>query len=353
MPPLQIKIEKTTHSKIDTLDFNDIKFGRNFADHMLVAEYYDGAWQEVNIKPFQNLELSPACNVFHYGQAIFEGMKAFYKEDGNGIVLFRPEMNWKRMNQSAKRMSMPEIPKEIFIEGIRQLIDLDRAFVPNVPNSALYIRPVMFSTEPFIGVKTSDRYLLVIFTGPVGAYYGEPISVYVHEKYIRAAKGGYGDAKAAGNYAGSLYPLEIARNNGYKDVLWLDGEHKQYVQEVGTMNIFFVINNKLVTPMLDGSILAGVTRDSIITLAKELGYEVEEKLLDIKEVIEAHKNGTLTEAFGTGTAVVVNAVNKIGYEGKDYELDASQFKVAGQLKEKLVHIQKGIEPDTHNWIVEI
>ena len=346
-----IKIEQAQHSKIDTIDFNDIKFGRTFSDHMLVAEYYDGAWQSAVIKPYGNIELSPACNVFHYGQAIFEGMKAFYKADESGVVLFRPEMNWERMNRSAKRMSMPEIPKDLFIEGTKKLIELDKAFVPNVPNSALYIRPVMFASEPFIGVKTSDRYLFIIMTGPVGAYYGEPISVYVHEKYIRAAKGGYGDAKAAGNYAGSLFPLEVARQNGYKDVLWLDGEHKQYVQEVGTMNIFFVINNKLVTPMLDGSILAGVTRNSIITIAKELGYEVEEKLIDIEEVIAAHQNGTLTEVFGTGTAVVVNAVDKIGYQGKDYKLDATQFKVAQQLKEKLVNIQKGIDTDTHHWIV--
>jgi branched-chain amino acid aminotransferase len=353
MAALNIQIEKAQESKITQIDFNDIKFGRTFSDHMFVAEYFDGAWQTATIKPYGKLELSPACNVFHYGQAIFEGMKAFYKADNSGVVLFRPEMNVDRMNYSAKRMSMPEIPKELFLDALQQLITIDKAFVPNVPNSALYIRPFLIATEPFIGVKTSDRYLFVIITGPVGAYYGEAISVYVHEKYIRAAKGGYGDAKAAGNYAGSLYPVELARQKGYKDVLWLDGEHKQYVQEVGTMNIFFVIGNKIMTPMLDGSILAGITRNSIINLAKEMGYEVEEKLVDIKEVIEAHQNGELKEVFGTGTAVVVNEVNKICYQGQDYILDETKFTIAKQLKNKLVAIQKGTIEDTHHWVKQV
>jgi branched-chain amino acid aminotransferase len=280
-------------------------------------------------------------------------MKAFYKADNSGIVLFRPEKNVERLNYSASRMSMPEVPKELFLEALEQLINLDKAFVPNVPNSALYIRPFLIGTEPFIGVKTSDRYLFIILTGPVGAYYGEAISVYVHEKYIRAAKGGYGDAKAAGNYAGSLYPVELARKEGYKDVLWLDGEHKKYVQEVGTMNIFFVIGNKIITPMLDGSILSGVTRDSIITLAKENGYEVEEKLVDIQEIIDAHNDGTLKEIFGTGTAVVVNEVNRIGYQGKDYLLDGNTFVISKKLKQQLVDIQKGISADKFNWVKEV
>lgn len=350
MTKLTINTIRCKESKIDTIDFNDIKFGRTFADHMFVAEYYDGAWQSATIKPYGNIELSPACNVFHYGQAIFEGMKAFYKEDNSGIVLFRPEKNLERMNYSAQRMSMPEIPKDLFLDAIQQLIQLDKAFVPNVPNSALYIRPLLIATEPFIGVKTSDRYLFIIITGPVGAYYGEPISVYVHEKYVRATKGGYGDAKAAGNYAGSLYPVEIARQKGYKDVLWLDGEHKQYVQEVGTMNIFFVIEDKIITPMLDGSILSGITRDSIITLARDNGYNVEEKLVPIEEIIVAHKSGKLKEIFGTGTAVVVNEVNKIGYQGQDYTLDENTFVLSKKLKQQLVDIQKGVSNDKYNWI---
>lgn len=353
MSKLNINIIKNTESKIKDIDFNDIKFGRTFSDHMFIAEYYDGKWQTATIKPYGNIEISPACNVFHYGQAIFEGMKAFYKADNSGIVLFRPEKNVERLNYSASRMSMPEVPKELFLEALEQLINLDKAFVPNVPNSALYIRPFLIGTEPFIGVKTSDRYLFIILTGPVGAYYGEAISVYVHEKYIRAAKGGYGDAKAAGNYAGSLYPVELARKEGYKDVLWLDGEHKKYVQEVGTMNIFFVIGNKIITPMLDGSILSGVTRDSIITLAKDNGYEVEEKLVDIQEIIDAHNDGTLKEIFGTGTAVVVNEVNRIGYQGKDYLLDGNTFVISKKLKQQLVDIQKGISADKFNWVKEV
>lgn len=353
MSDYKINITRTDNSKINQIDFNNIQFGRNFSDHMLVADYYNGDWQDVNILPYGNLSLSPACNVFHYGQAIFEGMKAFYKEDGSGVVLFRPEKNWERMNLSATRMSMPTIPKSIFMDGIKALIDLDRAFVPNVPNSALYIRPVMFATEPFIGVKTSDQYKFVLMTSPVGAYYGEPISVLVYDDYIRATKGGYGYAKAAGNYAGTLYPVELARKKGYKDVLWLDGEHKQFVQEVGTMNIFFVLDGKLVTPALDSAILDGITRNSVIQLAKDFGYTVEERPIDIQEIADGFESGKLTEIFGTGTAVVINPVDRFGYHGKDYSLDASKYEIAPKIKNALIAIQKCTATDEHGWVVEV
>jgi branched-chain amino acid aminotransferase len=350
---LGIEIEKRKDSVLSTIDFNDIPFGKTFSDHMLVCEYFDGQWQSARIQPFQNLSLSPACNVFHYGQAVFEGMKAFYKADGSGIVLFRPDKNIERMNKSAARMSMPEIPHDLFLEGLLELVRLEKNFVPNVPNCSLYIRPVLIGTEPYIGVRTSDRYLFYIIVGPAGAYYGEPVSVLVYEDYIRATKGGYGFAKAAGNYAGTLLPVELARKHGYKDVLWLDGEHKKYAQEVGTMNIFFAIDGKLVTPKTDGTILEGITRGSIIQLATDAGIAVEERDISIEEIVEAHAAGTLTEMFGTGTAVVVNPVERFGFRGKDYKLDVSKFVIAPKLKKELEGIQKCTVADRHNWVMEI
>ncbi len=350
---LPIEVEKTTQSKLPSIDFNNIPFGKTFSDHMLVAEYYDGKWQHAKIMPYQNFSLSPACNVFHYGQAIFEGMKAYYKQDDSGIVLFRPEKNWERFNKSAIRMSMPEVPKELFMDGIHKLIELDKEFIPKAAGSSLYIRPFLIGTEPFIGVKTSDRYIFSIIIGPTGPYYGEPISVLVYDTFIRATKGGYGNAKAAGNYAGTLYPVELARKMGYKDVLWLDGEHKKYANEVGTMNIFFVVDGKLITPETDGSILEGITRDSIITIAKDLGYTVEERQIPFDEIVEAHQSGKLTEMFGTGTAAVVNPVNRFGYKGKDYSLDEKTFVVANRLKEVLVGIQKCTTEDKFGWVVDV
>lgn len=348
-----IEIETVKESKLSDIDFNDLPFGKTFSDHMFICEYYDGKWQTAKIQPYQNISLSPACNVFHYGQAIFEGMKAYYKEDESGVVIFRPDMNHARLNKSAKRMSMPEIPKELFMNGLHKLLELDKDFIPKKSGSSLYIRPFMIGVEPFIGVKTSNRYLFMIIIGPVGAYYSEAISVLVYDTYIRATIGGYGNAKAAGNYAGTLYPVELARQQGYKDVLWLDGEHKKYVNEVGTMNIFFVIDGKLITPQTDGAILEGVTRDSVIAIAKDLGYSVEERLISIDEVVEAHKSGKLTEVFGTGTAAVITPVNRFGYKGSDYLLDDSAFTIAPKIKNTLVDIQKCIAPDKFGWVIEI
>lgn len=349
----KIEIVQTTRSKLAEIDFNNLPFGKTFSDHMFICEYYDGKWQSAKIQPYQDIALSPACNVFHYGQAIFEGMKAYYKADESGIVLFRPEKNWERLNHSAERMSMPAVPKELFINGIKELLKIDKDFVPKDAGSSLYIRPFLIGTEPFIGVRTSDRYLFMIITGPTGAYYGEAISVLVHDAYVRSTKGGYGNAKAAGNYAGTLHPVELAKKMGYKDVLWLDGEHKKYANEVGTMNIFFVINGKLITPETDGTILDGITRNSVITIARDLGITVEERPISIDEIIESHNNGLLTEMFGTGTAAVVNPVNRFGYKGKDYLLDENTFSIAPKIKQTLVGIQKCTTPDKFGWVMDI
>ncbi len=353
LPALPISVETVKESKLSKIDFNNMPFGKTFSDHMMVCEYYDGKWQTAKIQPYQNISISPACNVFHYGQAVFEGMKAYYKQDESGIVLFRPEKNLERLNKSAVRMSMPEVPKELFMEGVKKLIELDKDFIPKTPGSSLYIRPFIIGTEPFIGVRTSDRYLFCIIIGPTGPYYGEPISVLVYDSYIRSTKGGYGAAKAAGNYAGTLYPVELAKKMGYKDVLWLDGEQKKYASEVGTMNIFFVIDGKLTTPETDGTILEGITRDSVIKIAKDFGYTVEERSISIDEIIAAHDAGKLTEMFGTGTAAVVNPVNRFGYKGKDYLLDDKAFTIAPKIKKELEGIQKCTIEDRFNWVVEV
>lgn len=348
-----IEIEKVTASKLTKIDFDNLPFGKTFSDHMMVCEYYDGKWQTAKIMPYGNISISPACNVFHYGQAVFEGMKAYYKNDESGIVLFRPEKNWERLNKSAVRMSMPEVPKELFFKGIEALIALDKDFIPNKAGSSLYIRPFIIGTEPFIGVRTSNRYIFSILIGPTGPYYGKPVSVLVQDSYVRSVKGGYGSAKAAGNYAGTLFPVELAKNAGYNDVLWLDGEQKKYASEVGTMNIFFVIDGKLITPITDGTILEGITRDSIVTLAKDAGFTVEERNISIEEIIAAHENGLLTEMFGTGTAAVVNPINRFGYKGKDYALDDTKFVIAAQLKATLEGIQKCTTVDKFGWVTEV
>lgn len=350
---LVIEVETVTESKLPTIDFANLPFGKTFSDHMMVCEYYDGKWQSAKIQPYQNISISPACNVFHYGQAVFEGMKAYYKQDESGIVLFRPEKNLERLNKSAARMSMPEVPEYLFMNGIKKLVELDKDFIPKAAGSSLYIRPFIIGTEPFIGVRTSDRYLFCIIIGPTGPYYGEAISVLVYDTFVRSTKGGYGNAKAAGNYAGTLHPVQLAKKAGYNDVLWLDGEQKKYANEVGTMNIFFVIDGKLTTPETDGTILEGITRNSVITIAKEIGIEVEERPISIDEIVAAHESGKLTEMFGTGTAAVVNPIKRFGYKGKDYLLDETTFVVANKIKEELVGIQKCTKKDRFGWVVDV
>lgn len=348
----ELKIQKTNNSRLANFDFSNIPFGRNFSDHMLIAEYVDGQWVRSEIVPYGNLELSPATTSFHYAQSIFEGMKAHRSVNGD-IVLFRPEENFNRLNRSGARISMPPVPKEIFIDGLKELIKLDHEWVPKAEGTSLYIRPFMMGTEPFVGVKTPNRYLFIIITSPVGAYYSEDVSVYVDEENARAVKG-VGAAKFAGNYAASLSPVDAARAKGYKDVLWLDSEKHELVQEVGTMNIFFVKNgNTLLTPALDGGFLPGITRDSIIKLAKHLGYQVEEKALNIREVVASIEKGEITEVFGAGTAAVVTYINRLGFQGKDYIFDTSKYEVSTKLKETLVNIQKGIIADPFGWVVPV
>ncbi len=344
-----LEIEKVEQSRVSEIDFNNIPFGKTFSDHMLVAEYYDGKWQNSKIKPYGDISLSPATSSLHYGQAIFEGMKAHRTTNGK-IALFRPDKNVDRFNKSAVRMCMPEVPVDLFMDGLLELIKLDKAWIPNKEGCSLYIRPLLFGTEPFIGVKTSDRYLFILMIGPVGPYYEEPVSVLVTEKYARAVKGGVGYAKTAGNYGRTLQPVEMARAKGYKDILWLDGSEKKYVEEIGTMNVFFVIDGKLHTPEIDGTFLEGITRESVIRIAKDLGYEVSERKIAIEEIVEAHKNGSLQEMFGTGTAATITHINRLGFRGADFNLDLDKSVIAKRLKVELEGIKDNSIPDRYDWL---
>ncbi|MFK7904745.1 MAG: branched-chain amino acid aminotransferase [Chitinophagales bacterium] len=349
-----IKITKTTKSRLSEVDFNNIPFGRVFSDHIFIIDYKDGAWQQPEIKPFEAMSLSPACSALHYGQSIFEGMKANRDEKTGELLLFRPEENAKRLNRSATRMGMPSLPVEVFMEGLKTLLDLDRAWVPNVEDSALYLRPFMFANDEFIGVKKASNYRFIIFTCPVGPYYSAPVSVWIEKDFKRAFPGGTGAAKAAGNYAATLYPAALANDNGYDQILWTDGLESKYVEEIGTMNVFFIIDGKAITPEIDGTILEGITRESVIKLLRGKGVEVEEKKVSIAEILDAHKAGLLQEVFGVGTAATITHISGLGYGDAHYDLPPiAERKISLAAREELVNIKLGIAADQHDWIVRI
>lgn len=348
-----IKITPITESKLNNLSLQNIPFGRHFSDHMLEVTYSQGSWGTPEIRPYQALSLEPSLAALHYGQAIFEGIKA-YKDQAGNPQIFRPYDNFRRFNQSAQRMQMPTVPEEIFMEGMKRLIDLDRDWIPAMENHSLYIRPFMFSCDYAIGVRPSDAYKFMIILSPTGPYYSTPMRIYVEEKYVRAVNGGIGYAKAAGNYGGALYPSAEAHKRGYDQVLWTDAYEHQYVQECGTMNVFFIIGQKAITPDLaSGTILAGVTRDSSITLLQEMGLEVEERPLSIHEIIEAHRAGTLREIFGTGTAATISMIKELGYQDISMAFDVETWTIAPELKKRMDDIKYGLAPDTHGWMVSI
>jgi branched-chain amino acid aminotransferase len=348
-----IAIKKTTHSRIDQLAEGLQKFGRVFADHMFVVDYKDGTWQNPEIVPFENLSMSPATSALHYGQAIFEGMKAFKNESGQ-IMLFRVNDNIARLNRSATRMSMPEIPEELFKAGLFELMKLDRNWIPDSEGGSLYIRPFMFATDEYIGVKTSDNYKFMIFCAPVGSYYNEPVRVKIETHYTRAAKGGVGAAKAAGNYAASLYPAKIGQSKGYHQLVWTDGIEHKYIEESGTMNIMFVIGDTLITPPTSDTILSGITRDSVLTLARSWGMNVEERRISVDEVLETHRNGTLKEMFGTGTAATIAHIQLFNYNEQDYILPNIEERVfSNKVANHLIQIKKGEQNDPFNWVTSL
>jgi len=349
----EIKTEKVKNSRLADIDFDNIPFGRVFTDHMLVSDYTNGDWQETIILPFQELRLSPAATVFHYGQEIFEGLKAYRDHEGNPY-LFRPYENLKRMNYSADRMEMPEIPEDIFIDGIKKLVSLDRKWIPNNEGGSLYIRPFMFANDEYVGIKASDNYKFVIFCCPVNAYYSEPIKIKIEQTFVRAAKGGTGDAKTGGNYAASLHAVTRARKIGYTQMLWTDAVEHKWIHECGTMNVFFVIDDKIITPNLDGCILQGVTRDSILTLLRDNEYKVEERPISIDEMVEAHRNGQLKEVFGAGTAAVIAQIKAIGYNDEDLTLPPfEEWEVSNWLFETLQGIKHFKIPDKYGWMVRV
>ena len=350
---MQIKTQKTAKSKIQNIDWKNLGFGKHFSDHVFIADYNNNQWENARIIPYGDMLMSPATSALHYGQSIFEGMKA-YKMDNNGVGIFRPYSNYKRLNISAKRMAMPDVAEEIFMEGILQLVRLDSEWVPKEDGSALYIRPLYMGTDEYIGVKASDSYQLIILTCPVGRYYNEPLKVYVETNYIRAVEGGVGFVKASGNYGRSLYPTKLANAKGYHQVIWTDATHHRYVEESGTMNLMFVIDVTLITPPTGDTILAGITRDSVLTIAKDWKMKVEERKISLDEIIDAHKKGTLQEAFGCGTAATIANIKLIGFEEKDYELPPITEKgFAARVLNELNNIRKGRAADIHNWMYRI
>lgn len=334
-----------------------LKFGKNFTDYMFTLTYNEGkGWHSAEIKPYQPLVLDPAAAVFHYGQEIFEGQKA-YKSANDEILLFRPDENARRFNQSMTRMSMPEVPVEDFIHFEEELLKLEERWIPKKKGAALYMRPTGIATEAALGVKPADQYLFFIILSPVGPYYStgfKPVSLYVSKEYSRAAEGGTGAAKAGGNYGGSLAATGVAMKKGYNQVLWLDSKEHRYVEEVGAMNIFFVMDNKLVTPKLTGTILPGITRKSVLQIAPDLGIEASEEIIDIGDVVEGIASGRVTEIFGAGTAAVISPVGKIGYDGKDYVVNNNETGPWSQkLFDTLTGIQYGELEDKFNWVHKV
>lgn len=344
-----IPVELTKQSRISSVDFNNLGFGNHISDHMLVADYKDGVWGQPAVMPFGELPMTPAILALHYGQAIFEGMKAFKNKQGD-IVIFRPKRHHQRILKSLERMCMPAIDEDFFIKSLCAVIEADAQWVPTSEGSSLYLRPVVFATESRLGVKISEEYKFVIMSSPVGPYFTKPIRVKVEETYVRAAEGGTGFAKCAGNYGGAFYPTQLAREQGFDQVLWTDAKEHKYIDESGAMNVMFVLNGKLVTPKLNSSLLDGVTRDSILTLADGLGIAKEERRVSVAELQEAFTKGTLTEAFGVGTAAVVSPIAIINIGGKDYSLPAdSNASFQQRVKKKLNDIRTGLEPDVHGW----
>jgi branched-chain amino acid aminotransferase len=350
---MEIRVIKAAKSKINEIDFSHLPFGKYFTDHLLEADYFDGEWKSVEIKPYQPFLFEPSLAAFHYGQAIFEGIKAYKNSDGHAYV-FRPYDNFKRFNLSAERMQMPSIPEEIFIDGMRQLINLDRSWIPSREDCSLYIRPFMIATDPAIGVRPSETYKFFILLSPTGPYYAAPMKIYVEEKYTRAAPGGVGYAKNAGNYGGSLKAAADAKAKGYDQVLWTDAFEHQWLQEVGTMNVFFVFGNKVVTPSLEeGTILEGVTRDSVMVVLREMGLDVEERKISIDELINGYQKGKLSELFGTGTAATISPIKELRYKDFVMHFDTDKWKTAPAVKKILTEIRAGERKDKHGWLFKV
>lgn len=349
----KIAIQPTTSSRLASTDLAHVKFGRVFSDHMFVMEYKEGAWRSPTITPFADLRMSPATLVLHYSQTIFEGLKA-YRSDSGGVSIFRPQANIARMNRSTHRMCMPAIPEDIFMDALIELVRLDKGWFPGGEDSAMYIRPFMFASDEYIGVRPSDSYKFVIFTCPVNGYYSEPVRVKIETEYSRAFPGGTGEAKCGGNYAGGLYPAKMGQDQGFHQLVWTDGMEHKYIEESGTMNVFFNVDGTLLTPGLDGTILQGITRDSIIRIAQDQGVPVEERRVSVEEILQAARKGTLRSAFGAGTAATIAHIQSIAFGDEVFELpDVAKRETANRIGKTLDDIRRGRIADPYGWMVPV
>ncbi len=346
---MKIPVLINNSSTINNVNFEQLEFGKVISDHMLVTDYKNGKWEQPIITPYQDISLAPTALCFHYGQTVFEGMKAFKMKDGN-VSIFRIDKHYERFNKSLERMCMPAISEVIFREGIMQLVQLDMDWVRDTSGASLYIRPFMIATEERFGVKVSSEFKFIIFTGPVAPLHSKPIRVKVETHYVRAAKGGTGSAKCGGNYGAAFYPTQMAKAQGYDAVLWTDSLQNKFIEESGTMNVMFVIDNILITPPLSDSILDGITRDSLLTIANDLGIQINERVISCDELEEAITTNNIQEAFGTGTAAIVALINVIGINHQDYELPGySESSIMFRLKKRLEGMRVGSEKDIHNW----
>ena len=343
-----MKITKTSISKLSTTDFSNLPFGTVFSDHMLICNYKNGKWNEAEIMPYGPIAMSPGTQVLHYGQSVFEGMKAF-KNNADNILVFRKDENFKRLNRSAERLSRPAIDEEIFMNGLDELLTIDHAWCKHEDGHSLYIRPFVFASGECIKASASEEYTFIIITSPTTKYYAGDMNVVIEEYYTRASQGGIGFTKAAGNYAASFYATKKANAKGFQQVIWTDAKNHKYIEESGTMNIWFRIRDTLITPELSDSILGGITRDSIITLAKDNGIKIEERKVLITEIVGAAKDGTLKEIFGTGTAVTVNPINTITFREEKFVITAIENSFALRLKRQFQAIQKGNAEDSYGW----
>lgn len=351
---LSVQIERTTNSRLNQVDWDNLPFGKIFSDHILEMDYRDGEWSAPVIKPFGSLMLHPATSALHYGQSVFEGLKANRTDNGE-IVLFRPDMNAHRFAESCERMCMPAVQPELFVELIKKLVDVDNDWIPNKEGYSLYIRPFMFATDDFIGIKPSDTYKFLIFTCPVGVYYSSPVNVKIEEFYTRASIGGVGRAKTAGNYAASLYPARLGQVKGFHQLVWTDGIEHKYIEESGTMNIVFVIDGKMITPSEEAdTILRGVTKRSVVEIAKMWGIPVEERKVSVEEVVSAIREGRLEDAFGAGTAATIAPIAKIGYRDEVFELPAVEGRtLSNKIKDYLNNLKAGRVEDNMHWCTKV
>jgi len=347
-----LKVTQTTQSKLDSIDFKNLGFGSVFSDHMLVCDYKNGAWGTPEIVPFEPISLMPSAKIFHYGQSIFEGMKA-YKDSDKKTWLFRPDENFKRFNISAKRLSIPELPEAVFMEGLKALLKVDDQWIPTQEGSSLYIRPIIFATGEGFHASPADAYKFIICTAPSGAYFAGKVKVLIEQNYSRSANGGVGFAKAGGNYAGQFYPTQLAIDKGYQQVIWTDDNTHEYIEEAGAMNIFVRINDTLITGPTSDRILDGITRKSILDIAKDEGIKVEVRKFTVSEIVDASKNGSLKEMFGAGTAAVISPIATFGFKDTDYDLPELENPVATRLKQRIVAIQTNKAEDIFDWTVSV